>query len=214
MRAEDLSTPELPSDEIGFLQDTAMSGYKDSSIRLREGEYQYSLAKAIASFHFEMYFPDVKDIIKRSYGEEKAKDLQFVRKVQTVLKKMERSGIVRILPKSKPWELQRYSLCSFKFQDSDKNNVSFATDEQIAEIRRRISEQSLRRGQKVTYRMSSVRLFALSILTAISYVTVVWALLRPAIEPILFIPALGTSVLLSLFLGEKLSPRSGRKIQV
>jgi hypothetical protein len=195
-------------------QDTAKSGFKQASIRLREGEYQYSLAKAIASFHFELRFPDVKDIINRLYGEQKANDLQFVRKVQTVLKKMEKSDIVSILPKSKPWELQRYSLNSFKFEDSDKNSVIFATEEQVEEMQKRLLVLHSAVKSKETVRKSAVFLVALGFLTVASYGAVVWILFRPVIEPVFFITALGVSVFLSLSLGELLARGSHKAIKV
>jgi hypothetical protein len=92
--------------EIKFLEEAASADIVSINIRLREGEYQYNLVKAIASFQLDLMFPDVKDLIGRLYGEGKALDLQFVRKIQTILKKMEKSGIVRILPKKNPWQLQ------------------------------------------------------------------------------------------------------------
>jgi hypothetical protein len=173
-----------------------------SSIRLREGEHQFGLAKAIASFQLELCFPDVKDIIRRLYGEEKTADVQLVRKIQTILKKMEKSKIVRILPKSRPWELQRYALSSFKFQDSDKNPVSFATNEQIAEMRNKLSSMM---NSRETANSSHVRLAALVALTVASYLGVLWALLRPIIDTGVFIFALGISVFFSLLLGKMLS---------
>jgi len=66
-----LSQHGLRPSDIQFLQEAASADYKICSIRLREGEYQYDLAKTIASFQVELCFPDVKDIIKRLYGEEK-----------------------------------------------------------------------------------------------------------------------------------------------
>lgn len=206
-----MSNPKLSPDEIDFLEETMKSDYKDASIRLREGEYQYSLAKAIASFHFELHFPDVKDIIRRLYGEEKANDLQFVRKVQTVLKKMEKSGIVKILAKNKPWELQRYSLSSFKFQDSDKNPVSFASDEQIAEMQNQLRSIV---NKQATVNANVARIAALILLTAVSYVTILWTLLRPIIDPVIFVSALGISVLLSVLLGEALAQGQTRKMRL
>jgi len=109
-----LSQRGLTPSETRFLQEILSANYKICSIRLREGEYQYGLAKAIASFQLELYFPDVKDVIKRLYGEEKTNDIEFIRKIQTILKKMEKNNVVRIFPKKKPWELQRYALSSFK----------------------------------------------------------------------------------------------------
>jgi len=198
-----LSNPGLSQDEIKFLDETAKSDYKDATIRLREGEYQYSLAKAIASFHLEMHFPDVKDIIRRLYGDDKANDLQFVRKVQTVLKKMEKSGIVKILPKSKPWELQKYSLSSFRFQDSDKSSVSFASDEERETLRSHL--RTIVNTQETTPTVSRVRIVALVLSTIVFYSIVLWALLQPVVDAVVFIPALGMAVLFSVLLGETLT---------
>ena len=87
--------PRLTQSEIQFLQEALSSDFRMSNIRLREGEHQYSLAKAIAAFQLELYFPDVKDIIRKLYGEQQTSDVQLVRKVQTILKKMEKSNIVK-----------------------------------------------------------------------------------------------------------------------
>jgi hypothetical protein len=202
MRLKGLSHHRPSPDEVIFLEQATKSAFKETNIRLREGEYQYSLAKAIASFHFDLQFPDVRDIIKRLYGEGKASDLQFVRKVQTVLKKMEKSGIVRILPKSKPWELQRYALSSFKFQDSANNQVSFATDEQMGQMQSQLRSMV---NNRETPSASRARLVALMMVTITSYIGVLWALLKPTIDPIVFVLALGISVVLSLLLGNMLS---------
>jgi len=67
------------------------------------------------------------------YGKEKSKEIRFLRKIQTILKKMEKSGIIEILPKEKPLELQRYALSSFKFQDVEKNLVVLATESEKRE---------------------------------------------------------------------------------
>jgi hypothetical protein len=106
----------LTQTEIQFLQEALNSNYKAVNIRLRKGEYQYDLAKVIASFQLELYFPNVKEIIGKLFGEEKMNDTQFVRKIQTILKKMEKINVVRILPKKKPWELQDtyFQVSSFK----------------------------------------------------------------------------------------------------
>lgn len=107
--------------DIECLKEALDCEAKAVNIRLREGEYQFSLAKAIASFELELAFPDVKDLVKKLFGDKNAEDLQFISKIQTILKKMEKSGVIKILPKDKPWERQRYALSSFKFQDVDKN---------------------------------------------------------------------------------------------
>jgi len=197
-----LAERRLTPSELRFLRDAMNAGYKDANVRLREGEYQYSLVKTIASFALEAFFPDVKDIVKRLYGEEKVNDIQFIRKIQTVLKKMEKNGIVRILPKNKPWELQRYSLSSFKFRDSDKNLVSLVTDQEIEQTQHLLS--SLLNQEEVS-KTNYVRLGALGFIVVASYVAVLWSLVRPVIDPIIFASALTISVVSSLMVGKKLS---------
>lgn len=192
----------LTPSELRFLRDAMNAGYKDANVRLREGEYQFSLVKTIAKFALEAFFPDVKDIVKRLYGEEKVNDIQFIRKIQTVLKKMEKNGIVRILPKNKPWELQRYSLSSFKFRDSDKNLVSLVTDQEIEQTQHLLS--SLLNQEEVS-KTNYVRLGALGFIVVASYVAVLWSLVRPVIDPIIFASALTISVVSSLLVGKKLS---------
>ncbi len=185
-----------------MLEEIMSANSRTTNIRLRDGEYQYGLAKAVASFQLELHFPDVRDIIRRQYGEEKAIDLQFVRKIQTILKKMEKSNILRILPKKKPWELQRYALTSFKFQDSDKNLASFATDQQIAQAQSLL--QSTLTQQEVA-RMNLARFSTLIIIIAASYAVIVWSLVQPVINSVVFVPALSVSILCAIMLGKVLS---------
>ncbi len=192
----------LPPDDLRFLREVLKMDYTNAGIRLREGEHQYGLARVIASFMFELHFPDVKDIIKRQYGEDEMNDLQFVRKIQTVLKKMERGGIVKILPKMKPWELQRYTLCSFKFLDSDKNSVSFATEEQIEQTRNLVQSVS---NQQELHKVNYVRLGLLIFVVVASYASILWSLMQPVIVPMVFVPSLLISVFCSLMLGKSLS---------
>ena len=197
-----MSQHKLLPNEIQFLKEAMDADYKDTNIRLREGEYQFALIKAIASFHMEVSFPDVKAISVRLYGEERTNDVQFIRKIQTILKKMERSNIVRILPKKKPWELQRYALLSFKFRDSDKNLVNLVTDEQVGQM------QDLLRpiqNQQEMIILNYIRLSMLAFLVAASYGAVLWSLLQPTVNAIIFIPALSVSALCSLLLGRALS---------
>jgi Flp pilus assembly protein TadB len=143
-------------------------------------------------------FPDVKDLTRKKWGEEKANDLQFVRKIQTILKKMEKSNIVRILPKKNPWQLQRYALSSFKFQDSDKNSVVLATDEQFKQM-----QELLRSAltQQETGKRNYVAVFMLMLFAILSYIGVVWSLVQPMINSVVFIVALSVSVICSLALG-------------
>ena len=190
--------------EMRFLQEALSADYRPSNIRLREGEYQYTLAKAIASFQLELRFPDVKDIIKGLYGEEKANDIQFVRKIQTILKKMEKSNIVQILPKKKPWDLQRYALRSFKFQDVDKNLVTFATDYQIKQAQDMLRSISNQR-ETPTVKLNKIRIYMLVLIVAAFYTTSVWALMQYVVNPIIFVLAFSSAIAFSVILGKALS---------
>jgi len=179
------------------------SDYKTTNIRLQQGGYQYDLAKGIASLELEQHFPDVKDLIKKVYGEEKTSDPQFIRKIQTILKKMEKNSIVRILPKNKPWELQRYALSSFKFIDVDKNLVILATPQQIE------LTQNLLRSVQSTQDMPTgkpsyikTKILISTFIMVISYIAVLWSLLQPIIKPIIFVPAFYIAVVSSLILGK------------
>jgi hypothetical protein len=203
-----LSEPRLTPSEIQFLQEALNAEYKISSIRLREGEHQFGLAKAIASFQLELYFPDVKDIIKRLYGEGKTADVQLVRKIQTILKKMEKSNIVKILPKKKPWELQKYALPSFKFQDVDKNMTILATDEQIKQAQNLLNS-TLNRLQESPVGKLNVKTkaytFALALLVVASYATILWDVTQPVVSPIIFVSAFLLAIAGSFALGRTLS---------
>lgn len=192
--------------EVQVIQQALSAGSRSVNIRLREGEYQYSLAKAIASFQLELNFPDVKDLIRRLYGEEKIDDIQFIRKIQTILKKMEKSSIVNILPKKKPWDLQRYALLSFKFEDVDKNVVVLATNEQIAQAQFLLNS-SLSRTEtfETTPAFFKAKVLALVLVVAVCYIVSVWALTLSVIDLVVFVPAFSIAVLGSLFLGKLLS---------
>lgn len=196
-----MSQRRLQPSEVEFLEEAMNSDSKTTNLRLREGEYQFDLVKAIASFQLELHFPDVKDIIRRLYGEEKTNDLQFTRKIQTILKKMEKSSVIRILPKKKPWELQAYALLSFKFVDSDKNLVVLATDQEMNQARNLLRT---RLSQLEETRISYAKLCTLVFFTLASYVAAVWSLMQP-VRPIVFIPALSVSALCSLMVGKTLA---------
>ncbi|NIQ07534.1 MAG: hypothetical protein GWO20_17980, partial [Candidatus Korarchaeota archaeon] len=129
-----MSRERLAPKQVRLLQEALDADYKEVNIRLREGEYQYALARAIASFMLEPYFPNVKEITEKLYGKEKAESVSFRRNIQTILKKMEKSEVVKILPKKKPWQLQSYGLSSFKFEDVDGTSVVFATEEEREEL--------------------------------------------------------------------------------
>jgi len=194
--------------EIRFLQEVLDADYKIVNIRLREGEYQFSLAKAIASFQLELNFPDVKDIINGLYGKEKANDIQFIRKIQTILKKMEKSNVVRILKKKKPWELQRYTLSSFKFQDVNKNLVILATDQQIKQMQN-LLHSTLSQQEKPTGKLSNIKakVCMLVFIIVASYTAILWGLMQPIINPIIFVSTFSIAVACSLMLGKILSQR-------
>jgi hypothetical protein len=198
----------LTPSETEFVQEALKADYKSSSIRLREGEHQFGLAKAIASFQLELFFPDVKDIIQRLYGEEKTADVQLVRKIQTILKKMEKSGIVKILPKKKPWELQKYALSSFKFQDIDKNMTVLATVEQVEQAQN-LLKSALSQLQEGSSKLGSVKVrvytFTLVLAVVASYTAIVWEVLQPAVSAIVFVSAFSIAIAGSVALGRMLS---------
>lgn len=201
-----MSQRKLTAGEIQLLQEALLADYKNGSIRLRAGEYQYDLARAIASFQLELRFPDVKDIIRYLYGEEKTVDIRFIRKIQTILKKMEKSNIVRILPKKAPWELQRYALPSFKFQDSDKNLVVLAEDPQVQQLQA-LLQSVLNQQETRGFGIGGVKM-KLSLLVFIvvaSYLVMFWDIKQPIINPIIFVPFFSLAVVCSLMIGKLLS---------
>jgi hypothetical protein len=201
-----VSHRKLVASEAQILQDALKADYRDVNIRLREGEYQYDLAKAIAAFQLRLVFPDVKNLIKDLYGEDKTEDIQFVRKIQTILKKMERSGIVGILPKKNPWDLQRYALSGFRFHDIDKNNAVFATDEQAAQAQYLVATApSVAELQKPRSFSFKAKIIGLVCLVTAFYVVSMWTLTLPIIEPLIFVVAFSVAVAGSLVLGKLFS---------
>jgi hypothetical protein len=156
----------------------------------------------------ELHFPDVRDIIKRLYGEGRAGDIQFVRKTQTILKKMVKSNVAVILPKRRPWELQRYALSSFRFQDADRNLVILATEQEI-----RQSENSLRsissRNEVTQVKLGGMSISALSLMITIAmlYGVSVWALVQSVISLFIFLPTFSCAIACSIVLGRVLSQR-------
>jgi hypothetical protein len=197
-----LSQRHLSPGEIKFLEEVSKAGCVDASIRLREGEYQFNLVNAIAAFELQLSFPDVKDLIRKLWGEEKTSDVQFVRKIQTILKKMEKSNIVQILPKKNPWQLQRYAVSSFRFQDSDKSLVTLATEQQIREMKD--SLHSIMTQQHNGNR-GNLKAFSLALIAIVSYAILLVALLQPTINPIMFVSGLSVSTVSSLMLGKALT---------
>jgi len=205
-RGSSLAQHEITPGEIQFLQEVLSADCGTSNIRLRDGEYQYILAKAIASFQLKLHFPDVKEIIERLYGEEKTNDIQFIRKIQTILKKMERGNVLVILPKKKPWELQRYALSSFKFEDVDRNQVVLATDQQTRQMQtllRRIS--SPQEAPAAVARKIKTEISILALVAVASYATILWNLMQPVINPVIFLFAFSFGIVSSVMLGKRLS---------
>lgn len=205
-----MSRHDLTPNEVQLIQESINSKAKTVNIRLRQGEYQHDLAKEIASFQLELKFPNVKDITKKLYGEQETNEARFIRKIQTVLKKMEKSDIVRILPKDKPWELQRYALTGFKFQDVDKNLVTLATTQQLEQTQNLLNPL-LSTSQKSTYTTkpdyATPKILTLAFLTIMSYTAVLWSLLQPIINLAIFVPAFYIAVICSLVLGKLLSQK-------
>jgi len=195
----------LTSTEIRFLEEALSSDYKVASIRLREGEYQYELSKTLASFQLELYFPNVKDLVKKLHGEEKANDVQLIRKTQTILKKLEKSGVIKILPKTKPWELQRYALLSLKFIDNDKNHISLATNEQIQQAREKLKILNQSKVTRYPTRLLKLRAYILALIIVFSQAILVWNLLQPIIDPIIVTGSFSIAILCSITLGRILS---------
>ncbi len=196
-----MSQRRLSPGEIKFLEEASNAESVSGSIRLREGEYQYNLVNAIAAFELDLTLPDAKDLIRKLWGEEKTSDLQFVRKIQTILKKMEKGNIVRILPKKNPWQLQRYAVSSFTFRDSDKNLVTLATDQQIRQMKDLLhyAKTYQEKGGR-----ENIKAFTLAMVAIASYAVVLVALLQSTINPIAFASALFVSIVCSLMLGKTL----------
>jgi hypothetical protein len=188
--------------ELEDLERALNSETKTVNIRLREGEYQFSLAKAIASSELELVFPDAKALIRKLYGEKRAEDPQFVAKIQTILKKMEKMDIVQILPKEKPWELQRYALTSFKFQDVEKNEVILATKAEIEKANTLMrSQPDPERVDKVKLRNVNARLILLASMILLSFAVILWTLAQSTIDLAFFISAFCIAAACSTILG-------------
>jgi hypothetical protein len=121
---------------------------------------------------------------------------------------MEKSGIVKILPKKKPWELQKYALSSFKFQDIDKNMTALATDEQIQQAQNLLNStlSQLQEGSsKLGSAKARVYTFTLVLAVVASYTAIVWEVIQPAISAIVFVSAFSIAIAGSVALGKMLS---------
>lgn len=199
---------DLTKDQMEILSRTLDSETKSINIRLRKGEYQFDLAKEIASQELQLKFPNAKDLVRRLYGEEKEQNTRFMNKIQTILKKMEKSGVVQILPKNKPWELQKYALLSFKFQDVEKNLIALGTDDQIKQARNLLHSEPAVQGMTSTEQnYIRIKIFALVLVAIISYATIMWTLTQPIVNVIILIIAFGGASVCSLLLGLLLARR-------
>ncbi len=202
-----MSQRKLAPDEIKSLQEVLNADLKIANIRLREGEYQHTLAKTIALFQLELCFPDVKDLVKRLYGKEKANDIQFIRKIQTILKKMEKGNIVKILPKKRPWDLQRYALSSFRFNDADKNLILLVTEQEIKDakdlLKTVISQQETAVAKKMIN--AKAKAFALAFIALLAYAAILWDIMQPVINPAIFVLAFSFATICSVMLGKTLA---------
>jgi hypothetical protein len=204
-RKAPVSERRLTSNEIRSLQEALSSDVKKANIRLREGEYQFTLAKAIAELQLDLTFPDVKDTIRRVSGDKDMEDVQIVRKIQTILKKMEKSNVVRILPKKKPWELQRYMLLSFKFQDAENNTVVLATEQQLKQSQELLQSVIKQQGTSLNARtLGLVKVVALASALLASYSAILWSLVQPIINTFVFIPAFCAAAVIAIALGRAL----------
>jgi len=203
-----LSQHSLTSEELRLLEESLNSETRMVNIRLRQGEYQFDIAKGIASFELELGFPNIKDLVGKLYGEKRTQDIKFIRKVQTILKKMEKSNIVRILPKKKPWELQRYALTSFKFQDVDKNHIVLATESDIKRTQDLVHSQPSQNRiptPKPSYALAKIWILVSAMI--ISYAAILWTLTQPTINPVVFVSAFCVATICSILLGVAISRR-------
>lgn len=197
-----MSQPDAASKQLQDLERNLTAEVKTVNIRLREGEYQFSLAKAIATFELDLTFPNVKDLVKKLYGEKKTGDPAFVAKIQTILKKMEKSGILQILPKEQPWELQKYTLNSFKFQDVEKNLIILVSESEIKKTRELIHSQPPTRTNTHTSPVDrTVRISFLVSIVIISFAVILWTLAQPTINLLIFISTFCVAAVSSTVLG-------------
>jgi len=197
--------------ELEDLEEAMNSEARAVNIRLREGEYQHSLAKALVAFELKLRFPDVKELVRKLFGDKRTEDTQFLSKIQTILKKMEKSGIVKILPKEKPWELQRYALCSFKFHDVEKNEIVLATKAEIENTRGLIHSQSSKVNETVARPKRTISINAgillLIFATVVSYSAVIWTLTLSTVDLAVFASAFCAAIACSILLGILISRR-------
>jgi hypothetical protein len=115
---------------------------------------------------------------------------------------MEKSGIIEILPKEKPWELQRYALSSFKFQDVEKNLVVLATESEKRETLDLIHSVPHKEHEIVLKPdHMRARILLLTCFVIASYVVILWTLTQPTSSPIIFVLAFCIAPMCSILLG-------------
>jgi hypothetical protein len=118
---------------------------------------------------------------------------------------MEKSNVVRILPKKKPWELQRYMLTSFRFQDAENNIVILAAEHQTKQSEELLQSAIKQQGASLNARnLSLAKVIALALALIASYITVLWSLIQPAISSVVFIPAFCAAAVTAIALGKAL----------
>jgi hypothetical protein len=167
----------------------------------------------IASCQLEMKLLDVREIIERLFGENKVNDTKLIRKIQTILKKMEKSGFIKILKKKRPWDLQTYALTSFKFIDTEKNNIFFATVQDVDRARARTLLRAIPNRKAISNQEGSVpktysrntRLLIFIFLVSLSYSSILWNLTQRSINPVMLIFTLSAAMVFSIVLGRTLS---------
>jgi hypothetical protein len=97
-------------------------------------------------------------------------------------------------------------LSSFKFRDSEKTLVEFATDEQIKQAQnllRTIINQQETISPKLINIKAKISLLLLIII--VSYATILWNLTHPALNPVIFTIALSIALTCAIMLGKTLS---------
>jgi K+-sensing histidine kinase KdpD len=115
---------------------------------------------------------------------------------------MEKSGVIKILPKEKPWELQRYALTSFKFLDVEKNSVSFATNDEIEKTGQAMNSRPKSESAPVQLPKSmNLQLPLLIAIIAVSLSLTIWTLTQSPVNLAIFIAAFFLAVTSSAILG-------------
>lgn len=197
-----MSKEERQSRGLEHLEEALNSQTKTVNIRLREGEHQFSLARAIAASELKLHFPDVKELVGELYGEMRTGDQRFLNMIQTILKKMEKSGVIRILPKEKPWELQRYALSSFTFEDVEKSIVILATEDEKEKVKRLLHSQPM--SEVVTAQQARNKTLPSVFLTSlivVSFALIMWAIIQSPMSFTVFVSAFCLATASAIILG-------------